>query len=104
MRPRHHHSDEVEASYLLPHGHRRGGEPARFPDSEEGVCAFLAVLTDKQRIGLEGICFQDRVPRAFSEQAGISEILESGKQRGLTFDVIAKPIHPLQLLQQPKKL
>jgi hypothetical protein len=40
----------------------------------------------------------------FSGQAGISAILESGKQRGFTFDVIAKPIHPLQLLQQLKEL
>jgi CheY-like chemotaxis protein len=40
----------------------------------------------------------------FSGQAGISDILESGKQRGFTFDVIAKPIHPLQLLQQLKEL
>jgi hypothetical protein len=27
-----------------------------------------------------------------------------GKQRSFTFDVIAKPIHPLQLLQQLKEL
>ena len=39
-----------------------------------------------------------------SGQAGISDILESGKQLGFTFDVIAKPIHPLQLLQQLKEL
>jgi hypothetical protein len=31
----------------------------------------------------------------FSGQTGILDILESGKQRGFTFDVIAKPNHPL---------
>lgn len=40
----------------------------------------------------------------FSGQAGVSDILESGKARGFTFQVIAKPIHPLKLLQQLKDL
>ena len=40
----------------------------------------------------------------FSDRPAISDILASGKQRGFTFDVIAKPIHPLQLLQQLKEL
>lgn len=40
----------------------------------------------------------------FSGQAGISEILESGRQRGFTFQVIAKPIHPLKLIQQLQEL
>jgi len=40
----------------------------------------------------------------FSGQAGISGILESGKERGFNFPVVAKPIHPLKLLQQLKEL
>lgn len=40
----------------------------------------------------------------FSGQAGISEILESGEQPGFNFQVVAKPVHPLKLLQQLKEL
>ena len=35
----------------------------------------------------------------FSGQAGISEILLNGQQRGLKFELIAKPIHPLKLIE-----
>jgi CheY-like chemotaxis protein len=35
----------------------------------------------------------------FSGQAGISEILFSGQQQGLEYQLIAKPIHPLKLIQ-----
>jgi CheY-like chemotaxis protein len=38
----------------------------------------------------------------FSGQAGISDILHSGQQRGLQFELIAKPIHPLKLIQRLK--
>ena len=38
----------------------------------------------------------------FSGQAGISDILHSGQQRGLEFELIAKPIHPLKLIQRLK--
>jgi CheY-like chemotaxis protein len=38
----------------------------------------------------------------FSGQAGISDILQSGHQRGLQFELIAKPIHPLKLIQRLK--
>jgi CheY-like chemotaxis protein len=40
----------------------------------------------------------------FSGQVGISEILEAGQKRGYAFDLIAKPIHPLKLIEQLKKL
>ncbi|HEY2470193.1 MAG TPA: response regulator [Terracidiphilus sp.] len=40
----------------------------------------------------------------FSTQVGISEILESGQKRGFTFQLIAKPIHPLKLIEQLKML
>jgi CheY-like chemotaxis protein len=35
----------------------------------------------------------------FSGQAGISEILLNGQQQGLKFELIAKPIHPLKLIE-----
>jgi CheY-like chemotaxis protein len=38
----------------------------------------------------------------FSGQAGISDILQSGQQRGLHFELIAKPIHPLKLIERLK--
>lgn len=35
----------------------------------------------------------------FSGQAGISDILIEGQQQGLEFELIAKPLHPLKLIQ-----
>jgi CheY-like chemotaxis protein len=39
----------------------------------------------------------------FSGQAGISEILEDGQRRGYRFELIAKPIHPLRLIERLKE-
>jgi len=39
----------------------------------------------------------------FSGQAGISEILQDGKRRGYEFELIAKPIHPLKLIDRFKR-
>lgn len=36
----------------------------------------------------------------FSGQAGISDILLEGQQRGYEFELIAKPVHPLKLIQR----
>lgn len=36
----------------------------------------------------------------FSGQAGISEILLDGRRRGYEFELIAKPIHPLKLIER----
>ena len=36
----------------------------------------------------------------FSGQAGISEILLDGQRRGYEFELIAKPIHPLKLIER----
>ena len=38
----------------------------------------------------------------FSGQAGISDILQQGKQQGYEFELIAKPIHPDRLIDQLK--
>ncbi len=38
----------------------------------------------------------------FSGQAGISEILLSGRNQGFDFDLVAKPIHPLKLIEKLK--
>jgi len=39
----------------------------------------------------------------FSGQAGISEILLEGKQQGYEFELIAKPIHPVKLIEHFRK-
>lgn len=39
----------------------------------------------------------------FSGQAGISDILERGREEGYVFDMVAKPIHPEKLIEQLKK-
>jgi CheY-like chemotaxis protein len=38
----------------------------------------------------------------FSGQAGISEILMAGHRQGFEFELIAKPIHPLKLIERLK--
>jgi CheY-like chemotaxis protein len=40
----------------------------------------------------------------FSGQAGITEILRAAQDRGFQFDLIAKPIHPLILIERLKEL
>lgn len=39
----------------------------------------------------------------FSGQAGISEILLEGQKQGFEFELIAKPIHPLKLVEHLKR-
>jgi CheY-like chemotaxis protein len=39
----------------------------------------------------------------FSGQAGVSEILHEGQRRGYQFELIAKPIHPLKLIERLKE-
>ena len=52
------------------------------------------------------IAIQKMFPSArillFSGQAGISEILLEGQKRGFDFELIAKPIHPLRLIERLK--
>jgi CheY-like chemotaxis protein len=38
----------------------------------------------------------------FSGQAGISDILMEGYRQGFEFELIAKPIHPLKLIEHLK--
>lgn len=38
----------------------------------------------------------------FSGQTGISEILQDAQKRGFEFELIAKPIHPLELIERLK--
>ena len=38
----------------------------------------------------------------FSGQAGISEILLAGQRQGFEFELVAKPIHPLKLIERLK--
>jgi CheY-like chemotaxis protein len=39
----------------------------------------------------------------FSGQAGISEILQEGHRQGYQFELIAKPIHPMRLIERLKE-
>jgi CheY-like chemotaxis protein len=39
----------------------------------------------------------------FSGQAGISDILRQGEEKGYTFDLVAKPVHPEKLIERLKK-
>jgi CheY-like chemotaxis protein len=39
----------------------------------------------------------------FSGQAGISEILQEGYRQGYQFELIAKPIHPMKLIERLKE-
>ena len=39
----------------------------------------------------------------FSGQAGISEILQEGHRQGYQFELIAKPIHPMKLIERLKQ-
>ena len=52
------------------------------------------------------IAIQKMFPSArillFSGQAGISEILLEGQKRGFEFELIAKPVHPLRLIERLK--
>lgn len=54
------------------------------------------------------IAIRRRFPAAkillFSGQAGISEILQNAQERGYTFDLLAKPVHPVRLLERVRQL
>jgi hypothetical protein len=39
----------------------------------------------------------------FSGQAGISDILLDGQRQGFEFELIAKPIHPLKVIEYLKR-
>jgi CheY-like chemotaxis protein len=39
----------------------------------------------------------------FSGQAGISDILLNGQKQGFEFELVAKPIHPLKLIERLKQ-
>jgi CheY-like chemotaxis protein len=72
-----------------------------------GRCRPDYLLSDvlmPQMNGVElAIAIQKMHPAAkillFSGQAGISEILLSGQRQGLKYELIAKPIHPLKLIE-----
>jgi CheY-like chemotaxis protein len=50
------------------------------------------------------IAVREKFPAAkillFSGQAGISEILQEGQRKGFAFELIAKPIHPVKLIER----
>jgi len=66
------------------------------------------VLTDVLMPRMNGvelaIALQKNYPGSsillFSGQAGISDILQDGQRQGYQFELIAKPIHPLRLIER----
>ena len=54
-----------------------------------------------------GIAIREMLPATkvllFSGQAGISEALLEGQRQGYEFELIAKPIHPLKLIERLKE-
>lgn len=53
-------------------------------------------------IEIRRICPQAKI-LLFSGQAGISDIVHEGKRKGFEFELIAKPIHPLKLIERIKE-
>jgi CheY-like chemotaxis protein len=66
------------------------------------------VLTDVVMPNMNGvqlaIAIRKALPTALvillSGQAGVSDIVERGRQQGYSFELIAKPVHPEKLLQR----
>jgi CheY-like chemotaxis protein len=54
-------------------------------------------------IAIRKMCPSARI-LLFSGQAGISDILLEGQRQGFEFELMAKPIHPLKLIEGLKKL
>jgi CheY-like chemotaxis protein len=94
-----------------------------------GFCAFVAydgktalelatklrpdiVLTDVVMPGMNGVelalsvrkMLPDTSILLISGQAGTIDLLEKARNDGYTFELVAKPIHPLKLIEQLKKL
>jgi CheY-like chemotaxis protein len=94
-----------------------------------GFCAFVAydgqtalelaakfhpdvLLTDVVMAGMNGVelavAISDLLPKTqvllISGQAGTIDLLEKARAEGHAFELIAKPIHPLKLIEQLKSL
>ena len=90
------HGFEATAAYSGREAIARAGEFC--PDS---------VLSDVVMPGLDGVetamSLREMCPAVrillFSGQAGIGETLRNARARGLTFEMLAKPIHPDELLK-----
>jgi CheY-like chemotaxis protein len=70
-------------------------------------CVLTDVLMPRMN-GVElAIAMRKNYPRSsillFSGQAGIADILQDGRHQGYEFELIAKPIHPLKLIERLKE-
>jgi len=69
------------------------------------------LLTDVLMPGMNGvqlaIAVREMMPTTrvflFSGQAGISETLLQGREQGYEFELVAKPIHPMKLIEHLRK-
>lgn len=69
---------------------------------------LLSDVLMPQMNGVElAVAMRKNYPRTtillFSGQAGISEILRDGQRQGYEFELIAKPVHPLKLIERLKQ-
>ncbi|MFP5226222.1 MAG: response regulator [Acidobacteriota bacterium] len=54
-------------------------------------------------IAIRQVCPATKV-LLFSGQAGVSEILQSARERGYAFELLAKPVHPERLIEYLRQL
>ncbi len=77
-----------------------------------GKCVPDLLLTDVVMPGMNGIELSMAVRRdfpackvlLFSGQAATAEMLEEASSRGYQFELLAKPVHPLELLEKVAEL
>lgn len=71
-------------------------------------CLLSDVLMPRMNGAELAIAIRRRMPATkillFSGQAGISEILQNAQERGFTFELLAKPIHPARLIERIRQL
>ncbi|MGH9607691.1 MAG: response regulator [Terracidiphilus sp.] len=88
-----------------------GYDAVAFYDAESTLAAFESrkpdfVISDVSMPGISGVelavQLRDRYPQCgvllFSGRAGSSELLEAVNRRGYDFEMLAKPVHPKDLL------
>lgn len=86
-------------------------------DGESGLALALKfvpdiVLTDVVMPKMNGVDLAIAIRRSlpktevvlFSGQAGITDLLESGRTKGHSFELIGKPVHPEKILERIRNL
>lgn len=103
--------EKIIADTLCAILHNSGYDALPFYDAASTLTACAEqhpdfVITDVSMPGMSGVelavQLKERFPLCgvllFSGQAGTAELLHAARQRGYEFDLLAKPIHPKDLL------